>query len=203
MNGLKMQKFLKRCIDLAGAAALLAIFFPVFVMVSLLVLCDDGVPIIYRRRVLGMKGPFDAFKFRTMLRNADAILASNPALKNEFERNFKLKRDPRVTRVGAILRKYSLDELPQLLNVLLGQMSLVGPRMITEAELCKYGAQKHLLLSFKPGLTGYWQVRGRQNVSYEERVNMDVHYLTQWSLGMDLKILADTPRKVLKREGAF
>ena len=203
MNGLKMQKLVKRCIDVAGAAALLALFSPLLALVSLLLLWDDGVPIIYRRRVLGMSGTFDAFKFRTMVRNADSVLASNPALKREFERNFKLKDDPRVTRVGAILRKYSLDELPQLLNVLLGQMSLVGPRMITEAELCKYGAQKHLLLSVKPGLTGYWQVRGRQNVSYEERVTMDMHYLTQWSLGMDLKILAETPRKVLKREGAF
>lgn len=203
MNSLKMQKFLKRCIDVAGAAALLVLLCPVFILVSLLVLCDDGTPIIHRRRVLGMRGPFDAFKFRTMVRNADSILAFNPALKAEFERNFKLKHDPRITRIGAILRKYSLDELPQLFNILRGQMSLVGPRMITEVELCRYGAQKHLLLSVRPGLTGYWQVGGRQNVSYEARVSMDVHYLTRWSLGMDLKILAKTPRRVLKREGAF
>lgn|SRR5262249_48820929 len=203
MNGIKMQKFLKRCLDVVGAAALLVLLCPVFALVSLLVLCHDGTPVIYRRRVLGMTGPFDAFKFRTMVRNADSILASNPALRVEFERNFKLKQDPRVTPVGTFLRKYSLDELPQLLNVLRGEMSLVGPRMITEVELCKYGAQKHLLLSVRPGLTGYWQVGGRQNVSYEDRVNMDVRYLTQWSLGMDLKILAKTPRTILRREGAF
>jgi lipopolysaccharide/colanic/teichoic acid biosynthesis glycosyltransferase len=138
-----------------------------------------------------------------MVRNADGILATSPGLKAEFERNFKLKHDPRVTRAGAILRRYSLDELPQLLNVLRGQMSLVGPRMITEAELEKYGAHKHLVHSIKPGMTGYWQVRGRQNVSYQERVAMDVHYVTRWSLIMDLRILAETPRKVFKREGAF
>lgn len=203
MLNVKLQKCLKQCIDIAGAAVLLALLLPLFILVSLVVLCDDGLPIFYRRRVMGRTGAFDAFKFRTMVRNADSILESTPALKAEFERNFKLKHDPRVTRVGAILRKYSLDELPQLFNVLLGQMSLVGPRMVTEAELSKYGAQKPLLLSVKPGLTGYWQVRGRQNVSYEERVAMDVHYLTRWNLRMDLKILAETPRKVLKREGAF
>jgi lipopolysaccharide/colanic/teichoic acid biosynthesis glycosyltransferase len=146
---------------------------------------------------------FDAFKFRTMVRNADSILAATPGLRAEFERNFKLRHDPRVTRVGAILRRYSLDELPQLLNVLRGQMSLVGPRMITEAELGKYGVQNHLVRSVKPGMTGYWQVCGRQNVSYDERVAMDAHYVTRWSLSMDIRILAETPRKVFKREGAF
>jgi lipopolysaccharide/colanic/teichoic acid biosynthesis glycosyltransferase len=203
MKNLKVQRFLKRCMDGAISAALLVFLFPVFAVVSLLVLCDDGVPIIYRRRVVGLTGNFDAFKFRTMVRNADSVLAATPDLKAEFERNFKLKDDPRVTRIGAILRRYSLDELPQLLNVLRGQMSLVGPRMITEAELGKYGAQKHLVYSVKPGMTGYWQVRGRQNVSYEERVAMDAHYVSRWSLGMDLRILAETPRKVFNREGAF
>jgi lipopolysaccharide/colanic/teichoic acid biosynthesis glycosyltransferase len=200
---LEMQRFLKRCIDIAVSATLLVLLLPVFVVVSFLVFCRDGFPIIHRRRVVGSTGSFDAFKFRTMVRNADSILEATPTLKAEFERNFKLKHDPRVTRVGAILRRYSLDELPQLLNVLRGQMSLVGPRMITEAELEKYGAQKHVVQSVKPGMTGYWQVRGRQTVSYEERVAMDAHYVTRWSLSMDLRILAETPRKVFKREGAF
>jgi lipopolysaccharide/colanic/teichoic acid biosynthesis glycosyltransferase len=202
-KGLEMQRLVKRCIDVAVSTALLVLLLPVFAVVGFLIFCDDGFPIIYRRRVVGLTGNFDAFKFRTMVRNADAILAATPRLKAEFECNFKLKRDPRVTRIGRILRRYSLDEIPQLLNVLRGQMSLVGPRMITEAELGKYGAQKHLVRSVKPGLTGYWQVRGRQNVSYEERVAMDAHYITQWSLGLDLRILAETPRKVFKGEGAF
>src|SRR5260370_41274569 len=112
-----------------------------------------------------------------MMGHADSILAANLALKDEFERNFKLKDDPRIIRVGASLRKLSLDELPQLFNVLRGQMSLVGPRMITAAELDKYGPYKQLLLSVKPGLTGYWQVRRPQQLSYEERVRMDLHYI--------------------------
>jgi lipopolysaccharide/colanic/teichoic acid biosynthesis glycosyltransferase len=203
MRNLKAQRFLKRSIDVAVSAALLVLLFPVLAAVGFLVMCDDGFPICYRRRVIGLAGSFDAFKFRTMVRNADSILASTPGLKAEFERNYKLKDDPRVTRVGAFLRRYSLDELPQLLNVLRGQMSLVGPRMITERELEKYGAHKGLVRSVKPGMTGSWQVRGRQNVSYQERVEMDAYYITQWSLGMDLRILAQTPRKVFKREGAF
>jgi lipopolysaccharide/colanic/teichoic acid biosynthesis glycosyltransferase len=203
MKSLTMQKFLKRSMDVAMSAVLLLLLLPVFALISLLVVLDDGIPVIYRRRVVGLTGNFDAFKFRTMVRNADSILAASPGLKTEFERNFKLKQDPRVTRVGAVLRRYSLDELPQLLNVLRGQMSLVGPRMITEAERGRYGGHTQLVHSVKPGMTGYWQVRGRQNVSYHERVAMDVHYVTRWSLIMDLRILAETPRKVFKREGAF
>jgi lipopolysaccharide/colanic/teichoic acid biosynthesis glycosyltransferase len=202
-ENLHMQHFLKRCIDLLGAGILIVALFPVLIVIGLVVFFDDGWPVIYRRRVLGTTGEFDAFKFRTMRRDADSVLATNPALKAEFERNFKLKDDPRITRVGAFLRKLSLDELPQLFNVLRGQMSLVGPRMITAAELHKYGPYKHLLLSVKPGLTGFWQVRGRQNVSYEERVRMDLHYIETWSLSIDVRILFETPMKALKREGAF
>src|SRR4029077_739586 len=171
-GNLHLQYLVKRCMDLLGAGILIVLLLPVFIVIGLLVVLDDGWPVIYRRRVLGTTGEFDAFKFRTMVRDADSILAANPALKAEFERNFKLKDDPRITGVGAFLRKLSLDELPQLFNVLRGQMSLVGARMITAAELHKYVPYEQLLLSVKPGLTGYWQVRGRQNVSYEERVRM-------------------------------
>jgi len=202
-GNLHLQYLVKRCMDLLGAGILIVLLLPVFIVIGLLVVLDDGWPVIYRRRVLGTTGEFDAFKFRTMVRDADSILAANPALKAEFERNFKLKDDPRITGVGAFLRKLSLDELPQLFNVLRGQMSLVGPRMITAAELHKYVPYEQLLLSVKPGLTGYWQVRGRQSVSYEERVRMDLHYLGTWSLSLDMKILFETPVKALKREGAF
>src|SRR2546422_7761130 len=116
----RVQRSVKRCIDLLGAGILTAVLFPVFIVIGLLVVLDDGWPVIYRRRVVGAAGEFDAFKFRTMIRDADSILAANPALKAEFERNFKLKDDPRITRVGAFLRKLSLDELPQLFNVLRG-----------------------------------------------------------------------------------
>jgi len=202
-GNLKLQRSAKRCLDLVGACLLIVGLSPVFFVIGLLVALNDGWPVIYRRRVIGQAGEFDAFKFRTMVREADSVLAANPGLHAEFARNFKLKDDPRVTRVGSFLRKLSLDELPQLFNVLRGQMSLVGPRMITAAELPKYGPNKQLLLSVKPGLTGYWQVRGRQNVSYEERVRMDLHYIGTWSLGMDMRILLETPGKALKREGAF
>jgi len=194
---------LKRLIDLAGSAVLILLLSPLFLLLALLVFLDDGWPVIYRRRVVGRHGEFDAFKIRTMRRNADAILNANPALKAEFERNFKLKNDPRITRVGSVLRKLSLDELPQLFNILMGQMSFVGPRMIVAKELEKYGDYRDLVLSVKPGLTGYWQINGRQEVSYEERVKMDIHYIENWSLGLDLQILFRTPFKVLRREGAY
>lgn len=198
-----IQRLVKECIDLVGAGVLIILLMPIFALLSLFILTDDGRPVIYRRRVVGRKGEFDAFKFRSMRRDADATLAGDLALKAKFEQHFKLKNDPRLTRAGSYLRKLSLDELPQLFNVVRGQMSLVGPRMITAAEVDKYGPYKELLLSVKPGLTGYWQVHGRQDVSYEERVRMDVNYIENWSLYLDLKILFLTPFKVFTREGAY
>jgi lipopolysaccharide/colanic/teichoic acid biosynthesis glycosyltransferase len=198
-----MSLRIKRLVDVLGSAILLAILCPLFLVLALIILLDDGWPVIYRRQVVGKKGSFDAFKFRTMRRDADAILNANPSLRAEFERNFKLKVDPRVTRTGAILRKSSLDELPQLVNILCGEMSFVGPRMITAPELEKYGVFKSLLLSVKPGLTGYWQISGRQEVDYAERVRMDVHYVQNWSIWLDMKIILKTPLTVLRREGAY
>jgi lipopolysaccharide/colanic/teichoic acid biosynthesis glycosyltransferase len=197
------HRAMKSCLDFAGAGILLILLSPVFVLVGVLVVLESGWPIIYRRRVVGVSGEFDAYKFRTMRRGADEILASDPALKAEFEKNFKLKKDPRLTRLGAILRRSSLDELPQLCNVLRGQMSLVGPRMVTPSELEKYGTFKELRRTVKPGITGYWQVHGRQEVCYDERIQMDMHYIQNWSLAMDLRILIKTPMKVLRKEGAY
>jgi lipopolysaccharide/colanic/teichoic acid biosynthesis glycosyltransferase len=197
------QRVLKRSIDLTLSFGLLLFLSPLFVLVALLILLDDGWPLIYRRRVVGQKCEFDAFKFRSMRRDADVVLANDPALRSEFEKNFKLKNDPRLTRLGHYLRRSSVDELPQLINVLKGQMSLVGPRMITAPETLKYGKYKDLVLRVKPGLTGYWQINGRQDVSYEERVRMDVSYVENWSLAVDLRILLLTPRKIFKREGAY
>src|SRR5215472_13552176 len=134
-----MRRLLKDCIDRMGAGILIVALAPVMMLVSVMVLMDDGLPVIYRRRVLGQRSPFDAYKFRSMRRDADAMLARDKGLRSEFERNFKLKKDPRLTRVGAWLRKFSLDELPQLFNVVRGQMSLVGPRMISPSEIEKYG----------------------------------------------------------------
>jgi lipopolysaccharide/colanic/teichoic acid biosynthesis glycosyltransferase len=150
-----------------------------------------------------MRGRFDAFKFRSMRKDADAILAADLVLQAQFEQNYKLKDDPRLTRLGSFLRRSSLDELPQLFNVMKGEMSLVGPRMKTPAEVEKYGRHKEVLLSVKPGITGYWQVQGRQTVDYDERIRMDMHYIENWSLMLDLKILLKTPLKVLQKEGAY
>jgi lipopolysaccharide/colanic/teichoic acid biosynthesis glycosyltransferase len=198
-----VQRFGKSCLDYVTAALLIVALFPVFVAVGAMVALEDGWPIIYRRRVVGRNGEFDAFKFRSMRKDADAILAADSILSAEFEENYKLKDDPRLTRIGPFLRRSSLDELPQLFNVLKGDMSLVGPRMKTLPEVKKYGSNKDLLLSVKPGITGYWQVHGRQTVDYDERIQMDMYYIQNWSLAMDLKILLRTPLKVLKREGAF
>lgn len=197
------ERVLKRALDLSGALVLGCVLFPVVCGIAVLILITDGLPILYLRRVVGARGEFDAYKFRTMCRDADAILEANHELREIFSKNFKLQSDPRVTSVGVWLRRYSLDELPQLLNVMKGQMSLVGPRMVTAQELSKYGEYQELLTSVKPGLTGYWQVKGRQNVSYEERVRMDLYYITHWSLGLDLQILLRTPWEVIKGKGAY
>jgi lipopolysaccharide/colanic/teichoic acid biosynthesis glycosyltransferase len=194
---------LKAAMDAVGSLVLIVLLAPVFLTISVLVLMMNGKPLIYRRRVIGPSGEFDAFKFRTMQRNADRMLESDEILYQAFQENYKLKLDPRVTRLGAILRKFSLDELPQLFNVLMRQMSLVGPRMITAAELEKYGEYQDLLLTVKPGLTGYWQVYGRQEVSYSERVHMDVEYISNWTAWLDIKLLFLTPLRVIRGKGAY
>ncbi len=195
---------IKRFLDIAAAIAGLVLASPLMLATAVAIKLSDGGPILYRRRCVGVGGKeFDAFKFRSMRVDADEILKRDAALRSQFEQNFKLNNDPRVTRVGRWIRKTSIDELPQLWNVLLGDMSAVGPRMITRAELEKYGEFASVLLSVKPGVTGYWQTEGRQNTSYEERVKMDMFYIQNWSLLFDLRVLARTPAKVLKGEGAY
>jgi lipopolysaccharide/colanic/teichoic acid biosynthesis glycosyltransferase len=169
---------------------------------------------IYKRRVLSYQrahfsdepeslSTFDAFKLRTMVADADDLLLQSPKLFEEFQKDWKLTDDPRVTKIGARLRSWSVDEIPQLLNVLVGQMSLVGPRMITPPELTRYGKWGPKLLSVKPGLTGLWQVSGRQELSYEERVRLDMLYIESRSFAMDLLILLKTVKCVLRRQGAY
>jgi lipopolysaccharide/colanic/teichoic acid biosynthesis glycosyltransferase len=161
----------------------------------------DGGPAFFRRCVTGPMGEFDAFKLRTMIVDADEVLRRDPLLRRRFEMNFKLKDDPRITAVGAMLRRTGLDELPQLWNVMKGQMSLVGPRMITPIELKKYGDASWIFSKMKPGLTGYWQISNDQQVSYDRRIAMDLFYTENWSLLFDLKILIKTPVRVLRGSG--
>lgn len=198
-----LSAFAKRVVDIACAAVLLVLVSPLMLGLALLIKFQDGEPVFYRRRVVGTRGLFDAFKLRTMRGDADDIIKNNPALRQEFEINFKLKEDPRVTPLGAMMRRTSLDELPQLWNVLKGEMSLVGPRMISPDERKKYGPNGWIFDCVKPGITGYWQVQGRQEVSYDRRVEMDLFYVKNWSLAMDLKILLKTPARVIRGVGAY
>ncbi len=196
-------RILKRTIDILGAAFLLLLLGPLILLLAMVVRLFDGGPAFHRRRVIGLKSDFDAFKLRTMRVDADEILRGNSELLREFEINFKLENDPRITRFGALLRKTSLDELPQLWNVLKGEMSLVGPRMITPAEFKKYGDAGWIFRNLKPGLTGYWQINGRQTTSYDRRVEMDLFYARNWSLSLDMTIILKTPLTIFRGAGAF
>jgi len=187
--------------DFVGATILLVLSAPLVGVLALRIKLHDGGPALFRRRVVGPSGEFDAFKLRTMRVDADEVLRRDPELRRQFEINFKLKGDPRVTPVGVALRRSGLDELPQLWNVLKGEMSLVGPRMITPAELKRYGGAGWIFDCMKPGLTGYWQVHGDQEAGYDRRISMDVFYVVHWSLLFDLKILMRTPWRVLRGSG--
>ena len=177
---------------------------PILLALALIVKFDSAGPIIYRRRVVGQGGiQFDAFKFRTMIVNGEELLKKYPDLKLIWERDQKLKIDPRITRSGAWLRKFSLDELPQLFNVLRGEMSLVGPRMITYGELVRYGEFRDELLTVKPGLTGIWQISGRGDVTGFERAQMDIAQLRSQSFLRDFKLLLLTIPAVIKGRGAY
>jgi lipopolysaccharide/colanic/teichoic acid biosynthesis glycosyltransferase len=186
------------------AAAALTVLSPLLIVIALTIALTSGRPIIYRRRVAGRHGAqFDAFKFRTMVVGAERVLEQDERLREAFTANWKLFADPRVTAVGRVLRKYSLDELPQLVNVLRGEMALIGPRMVSPPELERYGALQTMLRSVRPGLTGLWQVSGRQTVSYATRIELDMFYIENCSLRFDLEILARTVPVVVRAEGAF
>lgn len=199
----RWQRSVKRLMDVLGSSFLLLLLSPLIALIALCIKLHDGGPVIYRRRVVGLNGEFDAFKLRSMRVDADQLLHRDSALRSEFERNFKLKDDPRITPVGRVLRKFSLDELPQLVNVFRGQMSLVGPRMIAPVELEKFAGSGWIFRQMKPGMTGYWQVYGRQEVSYARRVEMELFYVEHWSLLLDCKILMTTPLAVLRGAGAY
>src|SRR5438105_9606210 len=195
---------LKTILDYCLALAALVALAPVLLLVGLIVKLDSPGPILHRRQVLGVSGkPFNAFKFRTMVHNADAVLARDAPLRAAFEQGYKLEHDPRITRVGQFLRKTSVDELPQLLNVLRGEMSLVGPRMIAPEEAQRYGKWQLNLLTVKPGITGPWQVQGRGELAYEQRVRLSMHYIRNHTLWLDLAILLRTVSIVLRGRGAY
>ncbi|MBN1667735.1 MAG: sugar transferase [Anaerolineales bacterium] len=199
-----IDSLMKAVMDYGLALPALLLLSPVLLLLALAVRLDSPGPVIHRRRVMGVNGTqFDAFKFRSMHINGDQILAQHPDKQAELSEQYKLKDDPRVTRLGRLLRKTSLDELPQLLNVLRGEMSLVGPRIISPPEMAEYAQWGLNLLTVKPGITGLWQISGRSDVSYAERVRLDMHYIRNWTIWLDLQILIQTLPTVLKRRGAY
>jgi Undecaprenyl-phosphate galactose phosphotransferase WbaP len=209
-NGLMLAlpRLVKRTIDVAFASLALAASLPLLAVIAVLVKCTSSGSVFFSHKRIGLEGrPFRAWKFRTMYRDGDRILqdhfAQNPAARDEWEREQKLREDPRVTPVGGVLRRLSLDELPQLWNVLKGEMSLVGPRPIVDAEVGKYGKVFPLYTGVKPGISGLWQVSGRNDTTYEQRVALDRYYVRNWSPWLDVYILAKTVDVVLKRRGAY
>ncbi len=200
-------RILKRVFDLIAAVALLAVGWPLLIYLAWRIR-EDGGPAIYAHKRVGQSGKvFACYKFRSMRVDAEEqlrdLLASDPALRVEWEKEFKLKDDPRVTAIGHFLRRTSLDELPQLFNVIKGEMSLVGPRPVVRKELERYGDDVDYFLMVRPGMTGLWQVSGRNDVNYDTRVYLDTWYVKNWSLWYDIAILFKTIRVVLKREGAY
>lgn len=195
---------LKVILDYTFTILAMVAIIPLFIIISIALKLDSRGPIIHRRRVMGVNGrQFDAFKFRTMYVNGNEILDAHPDLKEELAKNHKIKNDPRVTRVGKWLRKSSMDEIPQFFNILRNQMSVVGPRMISPEELNEFKQWGMNLLTVKPGITGLWQVSGRSDVSYAERVRLDMYYIRNWSIWMDLRLLFRTIPAVLSRRGAY
>jgi lipopolysaccharide/colanic/teichoic acid biosynthesis glycosyltransferase len=192
-----------RLIDVTLAFIGILVLLPVFVTIIICIKLDDGGKILHFREIIGKHGRrFYALKFRTMIPDADGFLKRHPELMRKYQQNMKLEHDPRITRIGRFLRKTSLDELPQLYNVLIGQMSLVGPRIIHPSELPRYGKYAQKRLSVRPGITGLWQISGRQHISYDERVLLDMQYIDTRSFIVDLTILVKTLKVFIVHTGA-
>jgi exopolysaccharide production protein ExoY len=199
---------LKRCFDVTGALAAILLLMPLFCLIALAIKLWDRGPVFYRHSRVGLSGTsFDCLKFRSMVINADEVLAlhlaANSEAAQEWQKNRKLKRDPRITPLGASMRKTSIDELPQLLNILRGEMSFVGPRPIVTAEVPKYGPVIAHYLRTRPGLTGPWQISGRNDVDYATRVALDQGYVENWSFWRDITIIAKTARVVVAAHGCY
>lgn len=193
----------KRAFDIVVSLVAILLLSPVFLVIALAIAFSDGFPVIFKHRRVGLNGrPFDIYKFRTMIRNAEEVLKKDPELWKQFQENYKIERDPRIMKIGHFLRKSSLDELPQLFNVLKGDMSLVGPRPIVEPELEKYGEHQDIYLAMKPGCAGVWQASGRSDTTYAERVEFDRQYYMKAGLRYDVATLVKTTWSMLVGRGA-
>lgn len=195
----------KRILDVILSSIGLIVLFPVFLVIGLAIKFDSKGPVFFMHKRIGKNGkPIKIYKFRTMVENAEAMINDfNEEQMKEFQKNYKLKHDPRITKVGGILRKTSFDELPQIINILKGDLSIIGPRPVIEEELELYGNKKDKFLSVLPGLTGYWAANGRSDTTYEERINMELYYIDNRSLWLDIKLFFKTFISVIKREGAI
>jgi Undecaprenyl-phosphate galactose phosphotransferase WbaP len=203
----KKRQAFKRLFDLCLITLAIPFLVPVCALLALAIKLDSRGPVFFRhKRVRTRDSFFQVLKFRTMIPDADQVLADylakNPELRREWEAKHKLKHDPRITRVGKFLRRTSLDELPQIWNVITGDLSLIGPRPIVEEEIKRYQKAFRLYEKVRPGITGLWQISGRNNTSYDERVDLDTYYVRNWSLWFDIYILAMTPAAVIKGNGA-
>lgn len=206
---LKIQNITKRIFDILGGifGAIFIIPLAIIIWIANFITGDNG-PVFYSHKRIGKDGKyFKMYKFRSMCMNADErlkeILENDEEKRKEWEENQKLEDDPRITKIGKVLRKTSLDEFPQFINVLKGEMSLVGPRAVVEDEIDKFGMYKYKVLSVKPGITGYWAANGRSNTTYDERVNMEATYVDRFSILLDIKLLFKTVASVIKKEGAM
>ena len=199
-----MYRIVKRILSILCSVISIIVLSPLFIIISLVVKISSKGSVFFIHERIGFQGKkFKLIKFRTMVDNAEDMIASfNPEQKKEWEENFKLKDDPRITKIGKFLRKTSLDELPQLINILKGDMSFVGPRPIVEDELSWYGDNKEKLLSVKPGLTGWWAVNGRSDVPYPERCDFELYYVDRVSFGFDLLLLVKTLGASVRKDGA-
>jgi exopolysaccharide production protein ExoY len=203
-----LRRAAKRALDIVASLGLIVLVLPFTLFIGLAVVLDSAGPVLFSQRRVGRHGEgFPLLKFRTMVADGDAdfasYIASQPELLQEWERTRKLRTDPRVTRVGHFLRKHSVDELPQILNVLRGHMSLVGPRPVRHDEVACFGERADEILSVRPGLTGLWAVSGRSDLTYEERAELEAQYVRDWSLRNDLRILLRTLPVVVRGHGAY
>ena len=196
--------FVKRVFDIVWSLIGLIVLSPVFIILSILVKTTSEGPVFFAHKRVGKGGKtIKIYKFRSMVTNAEELIKQfTPEQKAEYEKNFKLENDPRVTKVGNFMRKTSLDELPQLINILKGDISIVGPRPVMDVETKIYGNYRHMLLSVKPGLTGFWAANGRSHTTYTRRRAMEIYYVKNRSVLLDLKIIFKTFISVFKREGA-
>ena len=195
----------KRIFDLVISTIGLIVLSPIFLILAIIVKLDSKGPVFFAHTRYGKNGKkFKMYKFRTMYENAqDMINDITPEQMKEWKENFKLQDDPRITKVGKFLRKTSLDELPQIVNIMKGDLSIIGPRPVIEEELKKYGENKEKFLSVTPGLTGYWQANGRSSTTYEQRMEMELYYIDHISPKLDFKIFFKTIESVIKKEGAI